>query len=68
MSLRQISVYTETGEKSAFTYLKSPSKVMIEKLEPEIVSPEFRKRKSTKRESGSCNRKLDFNELVCEGL
>nr|KAJ0189063.1 hypothetical protein LSAT_V11C800434450 [Lactuca sativa] len=46
------------------SYYKSPSKVVIEELEPDSVSPEMNRKKPCRREAGSCSRKLDLNKSM----
>lgn len=45
---RQISVYIESRETRIFTYFKSQSKVIIEELELETISPDYSRRRLTK--------------------
>nr|KAJ0196128.1 hypothetical protein LSAT_V11C700353450 [Lactuca sativa] len=61
---RLIRVYIETGQTRVASYYKSPSKVVIEELEPDSVSPEMNRKKPCRREAGSCSRKLDLNKSM----
>nr|KAJ0220763.1 hypothetical protein LSAT_V11C200050740 [Lactuca sativa] len=61
---RLIRVYIETGQTRVGSYYKSPSKVVIEELEPDSVSPEMNRKKPCRREAGSCSRKLDLNKSM----
>ncbi|KAL4568011.1 hypothetical protein LXL04_023611 [Taraxacum kok-saghyz] len=55
---RKINVYIESGETRVFTHFKSPSKLVIEPLEPENDSHEMNVRRPRRKETGSCSRKL----------
>nr|KAJ0208863.1 hypothetical protein LSAT_V11C400226030 [Lactuca sativa] len=61
---RLIRVYIETGQTRVASYYKSLSKVVIEELEPDSVSPEMNRKKPCRREAGSCSRKLDLNKSM----
>ncbi|KAL4574335.1 hypothetical protein LXL04_021164 [Taraxacum kok-saghyz] len=55
---RQINVYIESGETRVFTHFKSPSKLVIEPLDPENDSLEMNVRRPRRKETESCSRKL----------
>nr|KAJ0208364.1 hypothetical protein LSAT_V11C500257080 [Lactuca sativa] len=61
---RLIRVYIENGHTRVASYYKSPSKVVIEELEHDSVSPEMIRKKPCRREAGSCSRKFDLNKFV----
>nr|KAJ0214334.1 hypothetical protein LSAT_V11C400211140 [Lactuca sativa] len=54
--LRLIRVYIENGQTKLPSHYKSPSKAVIEELEPNS--------KPCRREVGSCSRKPDLNQFV----
>nr|KAJ0207725.1 hypothetical protein LSAT_V11C500268550 [Lactuca sativa] len=56
-----VKVYIEIGQTRVASYFKSPSKVVIEELELESVSPELNRKKPCRREVGSCCKKPDLD-------
>nr|KAJ0200898.1 hypothetical protein LSAT_V11C600303910 [Lactuca sativa] len=58
---RLVKVYIEIGQTRVASYFKSSSKVVIDELEPESVSPELNRKKPCRREVGSCSKKLELD-------